>query len=189
MRRLLALVAALALGWLWCNPLPAGATTNSVEAAQRGGGNAIMVAPQYYDFSNGTIPDCQYVADANLIEFHDPNAIISQDEVVAEYLANPVYVYWSNFTPLNFLESTGFDGITIASYQRIYSDDEVESGASAGGVYAWVNVNGPLYHAIAIIGANTTGPIIVWYGDVTQQTWEWYDANMVVEFAVTWATS
>ncbi len=140
----------------------------------------------YSAFGNTTVPDCQYVADANLIQYAHPSAIITTAEVEVAWQSHPVYVYWDNFIPLNFLESTGFDGVTISSYQRIYTDAQVALGANAGGVYAFLNLNQPLYHAVAVVGSNSVGPVVVWVGTPIQLTWAWYDAKMVVEYAVTW---
>jgi hypothetical protein len=188
-RRPLAVVGVLALVWLWCNPLPAGAAMNQVEAAQRGGGNAVTLAPQYYDFSNTTIPDCEYVADANLIEHEDPNVVISQDEVVAAHNTYGTYFYFDSPEPLNFLESTGFGGVTITGYAQLSTDVQVMAAANAGGVWALLSVDAPVNHVVAIVAANATGPVVVWFGVAAQTTWAWYDANMIVEYAVNWATS
>ena len=142
----------------------------------------------YSSFDNTTLPDCEYAADANLIQHEHPGAPIATADVVAAWQTHPVFVYWDDFTPLNFLETTGFGGFTISSYERIYTDAALSSAANAGGVYAFVNLGLPLYHALAVVGANATGPVVVWSGSVTQETWAWYDANIIVEYAVEWSS-
>ena len=153
-------------------------------------------ATRYSAFGNKNVGDCSYASVANLIQRNWPTAAITTTEVVSAWRANGAMSPDSP-SAWSFMSTTGFAGHTISAVTLITTEAQVLNAVHTGGVWAQVWVTTPEYpaadqaadgadHDVAVVGANTRGPIVVWWGVAKQMTWAQWNKIAYQEFAVTW---
>jgi hypothetical protein len=149
-------------------------------------------ATSYQAFGNNVVGDCLYAAEANLVKFHEPNAIITTQEVVQAWAVN------GQDGAFTYLETTGFGGYTVSAETPLGTPSNhlsgLESAVRNGGVLAIMHLTpasyggkAPANHAYAVIGATTNYVKVVSWGRVLWIPRTLFSHELTFMFAVTWA--
>lgn len=117
-------------------------------------------APIYGSFGNWLTGDCEYAAMANLFEHQYPNEHLTTAQVLSAYGGAagsdgaPGETYMS---AIDYMGTVGFNGHT-ATIRPVRTRPGVIYAANHGGIWATVESGA---HAVAIVGANAKGVMVV----------------------------